>query len=50
VLGLIPLLTDAFFVAMAVTVMFGLAFATVLTLIVIPVLYTVFFRIKETAA
>ncbi len=50
VLGMIPLLTDAFFVAMAVTVMFGLAFATVLTLIVIPVLFTVFFRIKETAA
>ena len=30
VLGMIPLLTDAFFVAMAVTIMFGLAFATVL--------------------
>ena len=50
VLGMIPLLTDAFFVAMAVTVMFGLAFATVLTLLVIPVLYTVFFRIKQTVA
>jgi multidrug efflux pump subunit AcrB len=50
VLGMIPLLTDAFFVAMAVTVMFGLAFATVLTLIVVPVLYAVFFRIKQTAA
>ena len=47
VLGMIPLLTDAFFVAMAVTVMFGLAFATVLTLIVVPVLYTVFYKIKE---
>jgi len=45
VLGMIPLLTDAFFVAMAVTIMFGLAFATVLTLIVVPVLYVVFFRI-----
>jgi multidrug efflux pump subunit AcrB len=30
---------------MAVTIMFGLSFATVLTLIVVPVLYTVFFRI-----
>jgi len=48
VLGMIPLLTDAFFVAMAVTVMFGLAFATVLTLLFVPVLFTVFFRIKET--
>ncbi|MHC4437157.1 MAG: efflux RND transporter permease subunit [Planctomycetota bacterium] len=46
VLGMIPLLTDAFFVAMAVTVMFGLAFATVLTLIVVPVLYTVLYEIK----
>ena len=47
VLGMIPLLTDAFFVAMAVTVMFGLAFATVLTLVVVPVLYACFFRIPD---
>jgi multidrug efflux pump subunit AcrB len=45
VLGMIPLLADAFFVAMAVTIMFGLAFATVLTLVVVPVLYAIFFRI-----
>jgi multidrug efflux pump subunit AcrB len=45
VLGMIPLLTDAFFVSMAVTIMFGLSFATVLTLIVVPVLYTIFYRI-----
>ena len=47
VLGMIPLVADAFFVAMAVTIMFGLTFATVLTLIVVPTLYTVFFNIKE---
>ena len=46
VLGLIPLLADAFFVDMAITIMSGLTFATVLTLIVVPVLYTMFFRIK----
>jgi multidrug efflux pump subunit AcrB len=46
VLGMIPLLADAFFVAMAVTIMFGLAFATVLTLIVVPVLYACFFRVR----
>ena len=46
VLGMVPLLQDAFFIAMAVTIMFGLGFATVLTLIVVPVLYTVFYRIK----
>jgi multidrug efflux pump subunit AcrB len=45
VLGMIPLLTDAFFVAMAVTIMFGLTFATVLTLLVVPVLYVSFFKI-----
>ena len=38
-LGMIPLVPDAFFVAMAVTIMFGLAFATVLTLVVVPVLF-----------
>jgi len=42
---MIPLLQDAFFVAMAVTIMAGLAVATVLTLLVVPVLYTIFFRI-----
>lgn len=46
VLGLIPLLFDAFFVSMAVTVMAGLLFATVLTLIVVPVLYVIFYRYR----
>lgn len=45
ILGMLPLLTDATFVSMAVTIMFGLAFATLLTLICVPVLYTLFFRI-----
>jgi multidrug efflux pump subunit AcrB len=47
ILGMIPLLKDAFFISMAVTIMFGLGFATVLTLIVVPVLYTIFFRVKN---
>ncbi|NRA54950.1 MAG: efflux RND transporter permease subunit [Gammaproteobacteria bacterium] len=46
VLGMIPLLFDAFFQSMAVTIMFGLGFATVLTLIVIPVLYAMVHGIK----
>jgi len=46
VLGLIPLLFDAFFVAMAVTVMAGLLFATIPTLIVVPVLYVIFYRYR----
>jgi multidrug efflux pump subunit AcrB len=32
---------------MAVTIMFGLAFATLLTLIVVPLLYAVLFRIND---
>ncbi len=47
VLGMIPLLWDPFFDAMAVTIMGGLTFATVLTLIVVPVLYCTFFGVYE---
>ncbi|MCV2888643.1 efflux RND transporter permease subunit [Ruegeria aquimaris] len=43
ILGMAPLLWDAFFVSMAVTIMGGLAFATVLTLIAAPVFYDLFF-------
>ncbi|MCF6433002.1 MULTISPECIES: efflux RND transporter permease subunit [unclassified Leisingera] len=44
ILGMAPLLTDAFFVSMAITIMGGLAFATVLTLVAAPVFYLIFFR------
>jgi len=47
VLGMIPLLSDAFFGAMAVTIMGGLTFATILTLVVVPVLYCTIFRVYE---
>jgi multidrug efflux pump subunit AcrB len=50
VLGMIPLLQDPFFVAMAATIMFGLAFACILTMIVVPVLYAIFFRVHENVA
>ncbi len=46
-LGMIPLFTDAFFISMAVTIVFGLGFATLLILIVVPVLYSLFFNIHE---
>ncbi|WP_417604524.1 efflux RND transporter permease subunit [Oceanimonas baumannii] len=46
ILGVAPLVMDPFFKSMAVTIMFGLAFATVLTLVVVPLLYLVIFRIK----
>lgn len=42
VLGLAPLLLDVFFQSMAVVIMFGLGFATILTLLVLPVIYACF--------
>ena len=45
-LGMIPLLVDAFFKSMAVTIIFGLGFATVLTLIVLPVIYSLLYRVR----
>ncbi len=47
ILGMGPLLFDAFFADMAVTIMGGLAFATVLTMIAVPVLYSLFYGIKQ---
>ena len=44
ILGMLPLLSDAFFQSMAATIMGGLAFASVLTLIAAPVLYYIFFK------
>jgi multidrug efflux pump subunit AcrB len=50
VLGVAPLILDPFFKSMAITIMFGLTFATGLTLIVVPLLYVVFFRIPAPAS
>ena len=46
ILGMVPLLYDAFFEGMAVVISFGLGFATILTLIAVPVFYTILFRVK----
>lgn len=46
ILGMIPLLSDAFFEGMAVVISFGLGFATILTLIAVPVFYVILFRVK----
>lgn len=48
ILGMIPLISDAFFASMAVTIMAGLAFATVLTMAAVPVLYALLFKIRIT--
>lgn len=46
ILGMIPLLPDAMFGSLAASIMGGLLFSTVITLLFIPVLYALFFRIK----
>lgn len=46
VLGVIPLFADAFFKSMAVVLVFGLTFATLLTLVVAPALYGAMFKIN----
>lgn len=40
ILGMLPLLFDDFFASMATVIMFGLGFATILTLVVVPVMYS----------
>jgi multidrug efflux pump subunit AcrB len=45
VLGMIPLLSDSLFGPCAATIMGGLLFGTVITLLIVPVLYAVFYRI-----
>ncbi len=47
VLGVMPLLQDVFWIGMAVTIMAGLTFGTVLTMILVPVFYAIFFRVKS---
>jgi multidrug efflux pump subunit AcrB len=47
ILGMIPLVPDAFFGSMAVTIMGGLFVGTIITLVIIPVLYAIFFNVKK---
>lgn len=46
ILGMIPLVPDAMFGSLAVTIMGGLLVGTIVTLIFIPVLYALFFKVK----
>lgn len=48
ILGMTPLVTDPFYASMAVTIMCGLLFATLLTMFVIPLNYTLLYRIRAT--
>jgi multidrug efflux pump subunit AcrB len=47
VLGMAPLFPDPFFNALAITVAAGLTFATILTMVVLPVIYAVIFNVKS---
>ena len=49
VLGVIPLLQDVFWIGLAVTIMAGLTFGTILTMVVVPTLYCIMFRVKSPA-
>jgi multidrug efflux pump subunit AcrB len=46
ILGMIPLVADDFFASMAVVIMFGLGFATVLTLLFLPLMYCSIYKIR----
>ena len=49
ILGMVPLLVDPFFASMAVAIMAGLGFASVLTLIGVPALYHTYLRQERLA-
>ena len=47
ILGMLPLLTDPMYGSMAITIMSGLGVGTLITLILLPILYTAFFHIRK---
>ncbi len=47
VLGVVPLLKDVFWIGLAVTIMAGLTFGTILTMILVPTLYATLYRIRS---
>lgn len=46
IVGMIPLLQDPLFDSMATAIMFGLIIATALTLFVVPIFYSILFRVR----
>lgn len=47
ILGMLPLLSDSMFGSMAAAIMGGLLFGTFITLVFVPVLYSLFFPVKK---
>jgi multidrug efflux pump len=50
ILGMIPLARSIFWGPMAITIMGGLLVATILTLLVVPALYALWFRVPRSAS
>jgi multidrug efflux pump subunit AcrB len=46
-LGMLPLVPDVFFGSMAIVIIFGLVVATMLTMILVPVYYAIFFKSEK---
>ena len=47
VLGVMPLLQDAFWVSMSMTIMAGLTVGTAVTMLLVPVFYATFYKVKS---
>jgi multidrug efflux pump subunit AcrB len=47
--GMIPLITDPMYGSLSLTIMGGLTMGTLITLVLLPLFYATFFRIKKTA-
>jgi multidrug efflux pump subunit AcrB len=47
VLGVAPLLQDVFWISMSITIMAGLAFGTLITMVLVPTLYATLYRIPS---
>jgi multidrug efflux pump subunit AcrB len=50
VLGVIPLLQDVFWIGLAITLMAGLSFGTLITMFLVPVIYAILYRVKPEAS
>lgn len=48
-LGMLPLLFDVMFKSLAITIIFGLLFGTLITLLVVPVMYASLFRVDTSS-
>lgn len=47
IVGMIPLVQDPMYGSMAITIMGGLTVGTLITLVLLPVFYTIFFKVKR---